>query len=509
MIRRDQTECSSLLMVDRQRSRRDGAAAAMAAALGLLMVIAGLIVLLPLLLLPFEPDQAQFAVSFIAAGTSLAAAGAVFWIAFRSPKPTISPAHGAVVIVLSWIVLCAASAIPVMVLAKVDFTHGFFEAVSGWTTTGLSVVDVEKVPHILLLWRSIMQLAGGAGLAIVMLAAFSLPVGAGLYRAEGKGEQLVPNVVRSSKVVLSLYTVYAGLGIIGYLAAGMSPFDAVNHTFAAISTGGFSTRADSIGYWNSPGVESVSIVLMILGNLNFGTAYLLFRGRVRQFVKNSELRVFAFLLAVAIPLVLYTTTRSIFPGLPKAVRVAVFETISALTTTGFSTVSYDNWNGVGLLVLIVLMLVGGGACSTAGGLKQYRIYLLWRAALWEIRRTILPRRVVHEHLVWSGEFPSYPRESQFVQAGAFAFLYLTFYVAGVVVMTAYGIPLKSALFEFASAVGTVGLSVGVTNSALPAPLLWLETAAMFLGRLEFLIVFGAIARGVTDLKRLVSIRRRR
>ncbi|HUX14460.1 MAG TPA: TrkH family potassium uptake protein, partial [Spirochaetia bacterium] len=444
---------------------------------------------------------------FLIAGLSSSAAGAGLWIIFRSPKPVISPAHGAIVIVVSWIVVCAVSAIPVMMLARVNFTLGFFESVSGWTTTGLSIVDVEKVPHILLLWRSIMQLAGGAGLAIVMLAAFSLPVGAGLYRAEGKGEQLVPNVVRSSKVVLTLYAAYAGLGIVGYLAAGMTPFDAINHTFAAISTGGFSTHEASIGFWDSPEIESVSIVLMILGNLNFGTAYLLVRGRAKPFFLNVEIRLFFFLLIVAIPVVLFFTTRAIFPDLPKAVRVAVFETISALTTTGFSTVSYDSWNGTGLLVLILLMIVGGGACSTAGGLKQYRVYLLWRSVRWEISKTILPRRVVHEHRVWSGEFPSYPGDGQFMQAGAFAFLYLGFYFAGALAMSAYGIPLKSALFEFASALGTVGLSVGVTSPSLPGPLIWLETAAMFFGRLEFFVVIGAFARAAMDIKRLFAGRR--
>ncbi len=476
----------------------------MASATGLILVIAGLITLSPLLLLLFEPGESAYALPFLIAGLSSSAAGASLWIIFRSPKPVISPAHGAIVIVASWIAVCALSAIPVMMLARVNFTLGFFESVSGWTTTGLSIVDVEKVPRILLLWRSIMQLAGGAGLAIVMLAAFSLPVGAGLYRAEGKGEQLVPNVVRSSKVVLTLYAGYAGFGIVAYLAAGMRPFDAINHTFAAISTGGFSTHEASIGFWDSPRVESISIVLMILGNLNFGTAYLLVRGRAKPFLLNVEIRLFFFLLIVAIPVVLFFTTRAIFPSLPKAVRVAVFETISALTTTGFSTVSYDNWNGTGLLVLILLMIVGGGACSTAGGLKQYRVYLLWRSVRWEISRTILPRRVVHEHRVWSGEFPSYPGDGQFVQAGAFAFLYLAFYFAGALVMSAYGIPLKSALFEFASALGTVGLSVGVTSPSLPGPLIWLETAAMFLGRLEFFVVIGAFARAVMDIRRLFA-----
>jgi len=415
------------------------------------------------------------------------------WLFEKPSRRVISPTNGMIVVFLTWVIVCAVSAFPIMAATDLNFTQALFESVSGWITTGLSLGNVEQAPSILLLWRSIMQLAGGAGLAIIMLAAFSLPVGAGLYRAEGKGDQLVPNVVRSAKVVLRLYSVYAVVGIVAYIAFGMTPFDAVNHTFAAISTGGFSTRAGSIGHWNSPSIEAISIVLMIAGNLNFATAYLLVRGKLKAFVLNAETRILFFVLLISIPIMLIFVTQSIYPTFPKAVRVAIFETVSALTTTGFSTVSYDRWNDTGWLVMIVLMLIGGGACSTAGGIKQYRIYLLWRSMKWEIRKLLLPQRVVHEHRVWTCELPSFPGEYQFVQAGTFTFMYLLFFFAGSIFLTFYDIPLESALFEFGSTVGTVGLSVGVTSTALPAPVLWVQIIGMFLGRLEFFVVFGAVA----------------
>ena len=472
-----------------------------ASALGLVLLIAGFVVLSPLLLLIFEPQQLRFAAPYLETGIPLAVVGVLLRRLLRPKRKVISPANGMIVVFLSWTIVCVASAFPVMAATGLNFTQGLFESVSGWTTTGLSLVDVEKVPRILLLWRSIMQLAGGAGLAIVMLAAFSLPVGAGIYRAEGKGEQLVPSVARSAKIVLLLYSGYAAIGIIAYVLVGMSPFDAVNQTFAAISTGGFSTHSASIGYWHSPSVEAVTIVLMIAGNLNFATAYLLVRGKFRAFFLNVEIRIFVVVLIIAIPLVLLFVTDSLYPTFSKAVRVAIFETVSALTTTGFSTVSYGNWKGAGWLILIILMLIGGGTCSTAGGLKQYRVYLLWRAMVWEIRRLIVPSRTVHEHRVWAGEFPIFPDQTAFLQAGIFTFMYLFLYFAGTVVMTLYGIPLKSALFEFASSIGTVGLSVGVTVPSLPAPVLWMQIFAMFLGRLEFFVAFGAVAALVRKLFR--------
>ncbi len=183
-----------------------------------------------------------------------------------------------------------------MAIQKLNFTQAVFESVSGWTTTGLSVVNVENASHLILLWRSIMQWAGGAGLAIIMLATIVGPAGPALGIAEGREQQLVPQVRKSAKIVMMIYTMYAIVGIAAYYFAGMKTFDAINQTFAAISTGGFSTKTDSIGHWNSVSIEAVTIPLMILGNLNFLTAYLMFHGKIKLTSKNGEVRLMLLLI---------------------------------------------------------------------------------------------------------------------------------------------------------------------------------------------------------------------
>jgi trk system potassium uptake protein TrkH len=435
-------------------------------ATGLVLVSAGVLTLTPLLLLFFMPVQSGQAAAFLLPGGLLAGAGLLLIVARpRNGTRHLDLAGGSLVVALAWAAVCAVSALPVRRLSGLPYLQSVFEAVSGWTTTGLSVVDVASAPRIFLLWRSIMQLAGGAGLAIIMLAVTSLPVGAGLYRAEGRSDQLVPHVVRSAKLVVLLYAAYAAVGTVAYVLAGMSVFDAVNHSFCAVSTGGFSTHSESIGYWDSPAVEAVTLPLMILGNLNFLTAYVLFRGRLRRF-------------------------------LAKGARVAIFEAVSALTTTGYSTVSYASWPPVGAYVLILLMLIGGGTCSTAGGIKQFRVYLLTRALLREIRQALLPRGAVTVIRTVQGEREVFVDEAQIRQAGLFLFLYLSTFFLGVGIMTACGIELKDALFEFASTVGTVGLSVGVTSANLPAPVLIAQIAGMLLGRLEFFVLFVAAGRAL-------------
>ncbi len=283
-------------------------------------------------------------------------------------------------------------------------------------------------------------------------------------------------------------------GTLAYTLAGMTPFEAVNHTFAAISTGGFSTRPESIGYWNSVPVEAVTIVLMILGNLNFLTAYILFRGRFAAFSRNGEVRTLMFLIALGSVLVFFLVAPELYGHLGKCARVAVFETISALTTTGFGTVSYVPWNSAGYLILMILMLIGGGTGSTAGGFKQLRLYLLYKAFIWEVRRSLLPRNTVVEYPVWLGEQKFFVSDSLIRQTGVFLFLYLVIFAAGSMILASYGYGLRESLFEFASTLANAGLSIGLTSPSCPEPVIWTETVGMALGRLEFFVIFTAIGR---------------
>jgi trk system potassium uptake protein TrkH len=257
---------------------------------------------------------------------------------------------------------------------KLNFTQALFESMSGWTTAGLSVLDVTTASPLLLLYRSTTQLAGGAGLAIVMLSALGGPVGAGLTIAEGRGEQLLPNVRRSARLVLTIYSVYVLVGILALHVAGMSWFDAANHAFTALSTGGFSIQADSIAHWDSLAVEAVVVALMLLGTLNFLTAYTLFRAKFRAVARNSEVRQSIVIILLAIAILLFGVTIGLYQDLEDSLRVAVFNTVSALSTTGFATADYHQWNGLGWLVLILLMLMGGN-----------RLHCRWHQAVPYIR----------------------------------------------------------------------------------------------------------------------------
>jgi trk system potassium uptake protein TrkH len=472
---------------------------------GLLSLLVSLLILSPLTLLIVYQDELSQAWGFLLPGLVLALPSLWLWRRLKPRTPvSLTMQEGAIIVVLTWLLAILVGTIPFAAISGLNFTQAIFESTSAWTTAGLSVLDVSRASHLILFYRSVLQLAGGAGLAIIMLSALAGPVGPGLTIAEGRSEQLLPHVRRSARLVLSIYTGYVIFGILALVLAGMSWFDAVNHAFTALSTGGFSTRAESIAYWHDPAIEGVIIALMLLGTLNFLTAYTLLRGKVRAVARNSEVRQTGLLLLLGAVVLFFGVTRGLYPALGEGLRTAVFNAVSALSTTGFATVDYRQWNGLGMLVLILFMLIGGGTGSTAGGIKQYRIYILYRGLVWEFRRRLLPRSAVSEPDIWRGEQRHFISDRQLRQIAMFVFLYLVVFLASAGLIAAYGYPLRHSLFESASALSTVGISVGITAPDAPAGVLWVEIVAMFLGRLEFFTIVIGLIRLVNDVPAILS-----
>ncbi len=464
-----------------------------------MLILCGALMLTPLIGLMFNYTEWRLALGFWFPAFLLFLIGGMLKQIFAAREyKSLTVQEGGLIVLFAWTLACIFSALPFMFILKFNFTQAVFESVSGWTTTGLTLVDVENAPGMILLWRSILQYAGGAGLAIIMLSAIAGPSGTGLSMAEGRTDQLVPNVRESAKRVVGLYFGYAFIGIVMYFLAGMSLFDSINHAFTAVATGGFSTHSQSIAFWNSPTIELITIFLMILGNFNFMTAYLIVNRKFKAVYRNGEIRVLIFVALSCALLTFFFVVPHLYTGTGKLWRISFFEVISALTGTGFSTTSYTHWPSLGFLILTVAMIVGGGTCSTSGGLKQYRVYLMYKAFIWDIRRQFVPRSAVVENFIWQGEQRDFIKSDRIRQAAIYILLYLAFFVLGSGILAGYGYPLSHAMFEFASALGTVGLSIGITTLHSPTPLLWTETLGMFLGRLEFFVVFVGIGKLIKD-----------
>jgi trk system potassium uptake protein TrkH len=479
--------------------------------IGFLFTGAGCTVLLPLLSCAAFPADRIYADWYVIPGTAAVCIGyLITTIAHQklqtdpgAPYRRLKKHQDSAVVLAGWFIAITVNTLPFILSGQYTVTQAVFETVSGWTTTGLSIVNVETAPHILLLHRSIMLFFGGIG---VILSALFFLGGNGslkLYTAEGHGDMLAPDVVKSSRYIVYIYTAYIAGGAVLYRIAGMNWFDALNHSIAALSTGGFSTHSASIGYYHSTKIESVTIILMILGSTNFLAHLYMLTGKWKNIFLYCETRAAAVILAFAIPIVSFSIYRTCIPqNIPESIRTAVFQTVSALTTTGFQTVaSFNAWPPLSLLVILLLMLIGGGSGSTAGGIKLYRIYTAAKDIQWTLRDSFAGQLIVQPHHIHNQNRILSVDSRNRRAVLSFISLYMICFWTGIGILAAYGYPISKCMFEMASALGTVGLSSGIMSAEAPLPVLWTGSIAMFLGRVEITLAVFGILRIFKDISK--------
>ncbi len=470
--------------------------------IGVLLMIIGGIVLLPLCTLLFYPAEALEARYFILPGILSIMTGYLLFYNIRGKeKGQLQRNQDAVIVVTCWILAIVICALPFMLSGKYNFTQAVFEMTSAWSTTGLSVVDVEHTSHLFLMYRSTVLFFGGIGLVLIMLSVQSDTYGMRLYAAEGHSDRLLPNLLKSARIIITIYLCYILSGVVLYVLFGMSPFDAIIHSIGALSTGGFSSRAQSIGYYNSVPIEMITIVLMILGNINFLAHLFLIRGKLRNFFQYCEIRFSFVIIALITPVVGVLLAYSLNLTLPEALRTALFQVVSALTTTGFQTVdSFIRLPSSVLLLMIALQLIGGGMGSTAGGIKQYRVYVLCKGIYWNMERLLLSKNVIRSHKISRVDRKEAISSTEISRTSLYVLLYLSIFVLGSFILCCYGHSLEYSMFEFSSALGTVGLSAGIMTYDAPSLVLWTGTIGMFIGRLEIYVVLLAGVRIGRDIR---------
>jgi trk system potassium uptake protein TrkH len=473
--------------------------------LGVLFRWFSLIVLFPIVFVLFYPDEVHSIFPFIGAALISFIIGTFLkWFSGLSKEEAsvVMIQEGAVIVLFSWMGVILISALPFIFNGILNFSQAVFESTSGWTTTGLTVVDVTKVSRLILVWRSVMQYIGGAGFAIIMVGSIIGPGGFGLYSAEGRTDNILPNIKDSAKMIMVMYLTYAIAGTIAYILVGMPPFDAFNHSLTALATGGFSTRAGSIGEYDSVPIETVTIILMFLGTTGFGIHYTLWKRNFRAFVKNGEPWLMLSTVAITTIVVMEKGMHGVFHSYSYAFRKSIFQTVTAITGTGFSTVDFTTpiWQGfaTGMFILTVLMILGGMMDSTSGGLKQFRLYVTLRIIIDSVLRFILPKNAIRRIVVWKGDKMKVIDQNMIREILLVFTLYFTTDTIGVIILTLYGFSLQNAMFEFASALSGVGLSCGVTRPDLPLGAMWTLTIGMFAGRLEFLVIIYSISKLLRD-----------
>lgn len=471
--------------------------------LGIFAVVIGIINLIPLLVLPFYLEELSFAKYFLIPGLASIFIGALIVFIYKGrEKNRLERGQDAILVVSIWILAILISSVPFILTGNYNFTQAVFESTSGYSTTGLTVVNVENTPNIFLFFRSLLQFVGGVGLVLVLTSAISDKFGMRLYHAEGHSDKLVPNLIRSGRLILSIYTGYILVGSILLVIFGVSPFDAINHSITAVATGGFSTKAASIGAFNNIGVEITIMALMLLGGTNFFVHLMLLKGKFKNVIKHVEIKFLGLLLIIFIPIVAINLL-SVYNGdFFHSLRIGSFQFISAVTGTGFQTIeTFQIMPPTFMTIMIIMMVIGAGMGSTAGGMKQYRVSLAFKSLFWDIRDQFTHEKMIRTHFINKLGTKTIVTKDEVVQNYSFLMIYLLVLFGGSLIFTAFGHSIRDSLFEFSSALGTVGLSVGIVGYNANPVLLWTSIVGMFLGRLEFYVVLIALTKIFVDVKK--------
>nr|WP_008528359.1 TrkH family potassium uptake protein [Halorhabdus tiamatea] len=516
--------------------------------IGALQVLIGLLMLIPFVVSLLYGEWYS-AVSFlIGSGVTALVGGVTYKLCEDAPEPKRH--HAMIVAALGWLVTAAFGAVPFIVAAYItpegvlnsfipagadyarssllnfrDPLHAFFESVSGYTTTGLTMsVHEPSIGHGFLWYRSQMQWIGGAGMIVLSLAILRQPhgtAGISLYRSEGRDEKLRPSIAGTAKAIWKIYLGVTALLAV-YLAAAtflVQPgygientiFDALNHAMTGQSTGGFSTLDNSIAGYGSYAMELVHIPAMITGAIAIPVYYGAISERdIREFTRDPQVRLLFGMFVVGV--IGLTAFLARWVGVPyhgdpigyvgrvatsKAFRDGLFQFISAQSTTGWQTSAIGDWVPGGVMFIVFgAMLLGGSAGATVGGIKILRGYILARGIGWEVSRSFLPEHAIEDLRIGDRIFTAEEANDEIRAAATLAVAYLVVLGLSLFVLLAVlpsEFTLADAIFEVATAQGTVGLSSGITGPGMPAVAEILFIVQMWMGRLEIIPILVLIS----------------
>ena len=475
--------------------------------MGLLLVFNGGFMLLSAMVGYFY-DDVDIALSISSAGFLTILIGTVFMYFTRDHRKELQKRDGYIVVAFGWIFMSLSGCLPYIFSGAIpSLTNAFFETMSGYTTTGSSILnDIEAMPNGVLFWRSTTHWIGGMGIIVLTIAILPL-LGIGgmqLFAAEAPGpsaDKLHPRITDTAKRLWLIYFGYTVAETIALKLAGMSFLDAINHAMSTLSTGGFSTKNASVAHWNdNPAIQYILIIFMFLAGTNFVLSYFAFKGKLKRVWEDEEFKLYStfilgFTLLVALVIIFKAGVSissidhpMVLGRVESAFRHGLFQVISVITTTGFVSADFTMWTPFLTIILFGLMFLGGSAGSTAGGIKVVRHLITIRNGVLEFKRTLHPNAILPVR--YNGKAVPQPIVFNIL---AFFILYMLAWIIGACGLAALGLDFPTALGGSASSLGNVGPAFGALSpvnnfDALPALGKWWCSFLMLIGRLELFTV---------------------
>jgi trk system potassium uptake protein len=427
--------------------------------------------------------------------------GFILHAAFRNEEISIGRREGYIIVTGSWVLFSLFGTLPFMLTDSIpSFTDAFFETISGFTTTGASILsDIEALPHSVLFWRSITQWMGGMGIIVLSLAIIGeIKIGNfQLFAAEVPGvtkDKLHPKVKGTATRLWAIYVTFTVAETILLVIGGMSLFDAVCHSFTTMATGGYSTKNASIAAFDSPYIHGVITVFMFLAGVNFALAYFAIKGNFRKILNNDEFRFYtAICITMSLIVSLVLLFKNGYPTLDSFIEGS-FQVVSIITTTGYATADYELWGSFLLMVIFILMFTGGSTGSTGGGIKMLRLLILTRNSRQELHRLLHPNAVIPVRINGKAIQPS-------LINNVLAFVVLYFLITGIsiAIISLMGYDIQTSFGAVAASLGNIGPGIGdvgpTDNYAhFPAIGKWFLSFLMLIGRLELFTVLILFSR---------------
>jgi trk system potassium uptake protein TrkH len=461
--------------------------------LGLLLIVEGLFMLVSMgVALRFGDGDAP---AFLYSSLICIFPGVLISSLTSSNTKNITKREGFMIVTLVWLVFSFFGSLPYLFSGAIpSYTNAFFETMSGFTTTGSSILEnIEEMPHGILFWRSLTQWLGGMGIIVLTLSV--MPIfgigGMQLFTAEVPGptpDKISPKIHQTARVLWGLYLAFTTLEFILLWLGGMSWFDSICHSLTTLATGGFSTKQASIAHWDSAYIQYVIIFFMILAGTNFSLTFLVLQGRFSRLYKDEEFRyyilfIIGFTIMIFSGLLISTTL-----GVEQAFRDSLFQVVSIISTTGYATVDYLTWSPILIMLIFALFFFGGSAGSTGGGIKIMRIVVLLKNSYYELRR------IIHPNAVIPVRFNNHSVDSKIVtNVLAFFMFYMLVFFVSTIIFTIFEPDISTAMGAVATSLGNIGPglgSVGPAESFLHIHPVgkWFLAFLMLLGRLELFTV---------------------
>ena len=427
--------------------------------------------------------------------------GIILW-KFIKTEEELRARDSFALVTFAWIILAGFASLPYLLSGTFhSFTNAYFEAMSGLTAAGASVLpNIEAVPRGILFWRSLTQWIGGMG--IILLSVAILPMigvaGMELFKAEVPGptkEKLHPRIRETAKALWIVYVLLTAIEVILLFVGDMSLYEAICHAFSTMSTGGFSPKNQNIGAYGNLYFEVVIMIFMFLGAVNFSLHYRMLKGDIKSYFRDKEFLFYCGIIGAVVLFIIVNESIFTYPNGLQSIRKCLFPIVSTATTTGFTTTDYNQWTNFSQYALLFLMFVGGCAGSTAGGIKIVRLFLLLRYGASQLLRTIHPKAVISVKLNDRGVPPEV-----MTNILSFFFLYILVFFIGSIILTVVGLNIKSAFGAVAASMATVGPglgSVGPMQNYANVHIIgkWTLNACMLVGRLEIYTVLVLFVPG--------------